>query len=240
MDKEVTKRLVQQITSLWVKPEIKRRNFKEKIFALLILFEENKKPKVLLNFECKFKVTIDPSVGGRLMPGQPITFKELTKHKITDITIPESLFLECAFIAAITINGRWFIKFNFLYNKNEAQKRLVKAESFLKAARTVSNNDVRSYNLFHALEQAIHTYFMLRPGMKKKIKESKKHRAIKKDVNLDTKLGNFPTELKDLFNTLLGKRKAIYDENVKFKVSNKDIIEVDNFIKYLKKLIRQG
>lgn len=240
MDQEITKRLVEQITSLWVGPEIKRRNFKEKIFALLILFKERERPKVLFNFECKFKVTIDPSVGGQLIPGQPVTTEELAKHKITNITIPESLFSKYAFISAITINGRWFIKFNFLYNKNDAQERLYKAESFFDATKAATDNDVKSYNLFHALEQAIHAYFLLRPEMKNKIKKSKKHRAIKKDVNLDTKLGNFPERLKDLFNSLLGKRKAIYDENVKFQVTNKDVKEVNDFIEYLKKLIRQN
>jgi hypothetical protein len=231
--------IVEQITTLWVEPEVKRRDFKEKIFAVLILFEENEKPKVFFNFECLFKVTIDPSIGGPFTPGQDVTFEDLAKRKITNITIPEDFFSKYAFIAAVTINGRWFVKWNALYNKNEAKKRLAKAENFLKAAIITTDNAVKSYNLFHALEQAVHSYFMFRPGMKAKIQSSRKHKTIQKDLNLDTKLGNFPTELKDLFNKLLPKRRAIYDESVIVAVSESDIKNVENFIRDLKRRTEQ-
>jgi hypothetical protein len=239
MEEEAVKRLVKQITTLWVEPEIKRINFKEKIFAILILFKETSSPQILFNGETSFKVTIDPSVGGKLIPGQPVTLNDLAKHKIKNITIPDRYFDEHAFLAAVTINGKWFIKFNFSYNKTEALKKISKAEGFLQAAKAVEVNDIKSYNLFHSLEQIIHAYFLFRPGMKDKIQKGKKHKSIQKYVNLDFKIGNFPKDLKDLFNSLLNSRSSIYNENVSFTIKDSDIKNVENFITNLKKRTEQ-
>lgn len=239
MEEKAVRRLVKQITTLWVEPEVKRIDFKEKIFAILILFNEGDSPRILFNGETYFKVTIDPSVGGKLIPGQAITLKDLAEHRIKNITISEKYFNEHAFLAAVTINGKWFIKFNFLYNKAEALKKIFKAEEFLKAAKAVKDNDIKSYNLFHSLEQVIHAYFLFRPGMKDKIQESKKHNSIQKYVNLDFKLGNFPKDLKDLFNNLLSSRSSIYNKNVSFTIKDSDVKNIESFVMNLKKQTEQ-
>ena len=242
MDEIALNRLISQVTTLFVGPEVKKRDFKDKIFAVLILFQENVPPQVKLNLECPFtlEIEINPEKGVGFTPGKSYSLNEISQYDIKNITLPESIFNDFAYIACWTINNKWFIKFNFFYNKGEAKKRIEKSKEFLKLAKAAKDNDIKSYNLFHSVEAAIHAYFFFRPGLKEKITKSRKHNNIQTFVNKDCGLGNFPSDLRNLFNSLLKNRRAIYDDNVSLSVTKKDFDIVEKFLSDLEGSIRQS
>lgn len=239
MDTKGTKNLINQIHENWVKPEIDKRKFKESIFAVLIIFKKDG-TEVLFNTETQLTIEIDPAVGGKLTPGKPVTVAELSKHKIKNIKVPSEIFDKYPFIAATTINNYWTIYFNTIPNKEESREKLALAESFIQAANGTSDEKVKSYNIFQALEQAVHAALLGNHIVQEKIKKVKKHTGTKSLVNLQAKQGNIPQDIAQLFNNLHKNRSTIYSrEKISKDVSEKDILSIEDFIQSVRKSISQ-
>jgi hypothetical protein len=157
----------------------------------------------------------------------------LAKHSIKDIQLPDDRTEEHAYIAATTINGRWFIKFDGTYNRGDARDRVAKAEEFLKAAQVTEST--RGYQLFHALEQAIHAYLIFSPGMKSWLEDTRSHHALKPQVNQEGQLGNISEEVVQLFNELLKTRATIYNRGKNPLLGDEAMKSVADFIATLKR-----
>ena len=239
MNPEAIKNFIKQIHELWVVPEIARRNFTEPIYAILIVFKSGI-TEVLFYRETSLHITIDPSVGGFLSPGAPVTADELAKHKIKSIRVPEKIFANYGFIAAVTINQNWTVYFNFIPNKKEAREKLELAEEFIKAVETVNNEKVKAYNLFQALEQAVHATLLNHPVHERKIRSNKSHQSTKALVNIESKSGNIPTEISNLFNELFKNRSKIYtSQAISLNLTKENIDLVKRYIEMQKRIIAQ-
>ncbi|RYD58603.1 MAG: hypothetical protein EOP56_03180 [Sphingobacteriales bacterium] len=209
MDEVALNNFIKQIEELWIIPELERRGtYKERIWAVLIVFKEN--VEVLFNTETSLTVTIQKN--GNIIPGEPVKVEHLAECKVTDVQIPEEVFLNYSYIAAITTSPTWFIKFDFIPNKKQALKRISLAIDFLSAAEVSLNNKVKAYNLFQALEQAVHASLLNNALQQEKIKNGKTHAATKTIVNLETKTGYMPAAIASLFNKLHDNRGSIYSE----------------------------
>ncbi|MDD2646685.1 MAG: hypothetical protein PHV78_00200 [Patescibacteria group bacterium] len=234
MNTIATQNLIRQIHELWIMPEVARRNFTDPIYAILIIFRPEK-TEIRLNGETELKITIDPSVGGPLVPGAPITAQELAKHKIKNISVPEEIFDNFGFIAVVTINKYWTIYFNFIPNKKNACEKIRLAEDFIKSAKAVSTEKVKAYNLFQALEQALHATLFKNPLQGNNIKGAKTHGATQSLVNIEAKNNNIPRELSNLFNQLLSNRSQIYKFSPTSIIATKENIDlVERYIMQLK------
>lgn len=239
MSPEATENLINQIHENWVKPEVERRSFPEPIYAILIIFKKGA-TEIRFNQETKLKIEIDPTVGGHLTPGAPVTATDLAKHRIKNISVPDEVFENHPYIAAVVIDKKWTIYFNFIPNKTEAKEKLALAEDFLIAARSAANDKVRSYNAFHALEQAVHAALLENPTTESKIKQNKTHNGVKVQVNLQSKQGNMPQRIADLFNNLHKERPKIYSrEKTSVSLTDADITVIENFIQSLRRSVTQ-
>lgn len=230
MNEEAVQNFIKQIHDLWVVPEISRRNFTDQIYGILIIFKPGG-TEILFNGETRLRIEINQSVGGKLKVGAPVTVEEFAKHKIKNIKVPEDIFNNYGFIAAVTINNQWTIYFNFAPNKKEAGEKIELAEEFIKAAESVTNKKVKLYNLFQALEQAIHSTLLTHPVHEKKVKKNKSHGSIKAMVNIGYREGNIPKQVSELFNKLFENRSTIYSPNeTTIDVSKENIDLVKNYI----------
>jgi hypothetical protein len=223
-------RTLDQMTEIFVEPEIKRRGFKEKVFAFLVTFKEGEKPEVRLNSECGFELTIDPSAGDKFVPGQEVLLSDVARYKFTNLMVPPDVQAQCAYFAAFTNGKEWTFKFDFSYNRSDADNRIMKAKQFLTAAKGSADNSIKAYQLFHALEQALHAWLILMPGNKAKLAKDSKHKSIKPAVNSHTRLGNIPEAVTNLFNSLVDHRSAIYGKGTVPNITDQDVQVVDDFI----------
>ena len=233
MDNRWVQGLINQIQETWIIPEAERRNFSESIFAALVVFEVGA-TKVLLNGETRFRVKIDPAVGGELNTGAVVTLDELKKHKILSIKIPDAIYDNYPFIACVIVGDQWTIRFNTIPNKIEGRDKLLLAKDFIRVAKAAETEKVKLYNVFQAIEQAAHAALLGNPSTIENVRKAKKHEAIKSTLNSQANLGNIPDEIAQLFNNLLQNRKKLYSqEEVGVTLTLKDFSLIEGYIESL-------
>ena len=123
------------------------------------------------------------------------------------------------------------MSFDTAYNRRDARFRINKAKEFLKLAQDTSNQhlDIKSYQLFQALEQALWAKYFLVAHNKQRIEENKKHALIKEMMNKDAKMGNILPVFKDLYNKLSDNRDGIY-KTKEITISEHDLLVAKLFI----------
>lgn len=239
MKESVTTNIFTQIKEFWVEPEIKRRNFTDHIYAVLIVFKPSG-PEVIFNSETMLTLEIDTSTGDSLEPNTPITVSQFAKMKIKAVKVPEEIFYNYGFICVVSTNHGSTIYLNFVPNKIDALERIDIAEGFLKAAENVSNEKVKAYNLFQAIEQVVHATLLTHPIHERKIRESKSHGSTKSLVNLESRKGQIPKEVTNLFNKLFENRSKIYSaKKIEESFGQENIEIIRNYIFQIKQRIIQ-
>jgi len=240
MDEEFVSNFIANITTQWLNPEIEKRKFSSQIYALLIFFKPTG-AEVLLNEETMLTVEFENLEDLPLSKNDALTLSELEKYNIKNIRIPDEIFNNYGYIAAIIVNGNWILNFNLIPNKIESKEKIELAEGFVKAADAANNAKIKSYVTFQALEQAIHAVLFHNSYLKNKIQNSNTHKITKTLVNSEAKMGNIPMDVANLFNRLHADRPKIYSrDNPANILSQADLQTVKNFIELQKRHITQN
>ena len=121
MDDEIKIRVFKQVMELWVLPEIERRKKEKRLeepFVLRtaqILFSHDKgTQKIRLNQEVK---AVAKSKAKRdIKKGEIVYEKDI--DNIEDIQLTEQ-DPNCAHITLVLFKGKWFVSFDFRYNKKQ-------------------------------------------------------------------------------------------------------------------------
>jgi uncharacterized protein (UPF0332 family) len=135
--------------------------------------------------------------------------------KLTDEDDPD-----CAHATLLKIGDKWFIAFDFRYNKALAKRHSDAAREFYRVAEFAKENGYWSPfidSLFSASELAAKAILLSEPSPK--LRKKGTHKVIHRKFNIHAKLGNVKPEHSKAFNKLWSLRsKARYLEG-KFTIS---------------------
>ena len=241
MENEIANRVFKQVMELWVLPEIERRK-KEKIlgesFILTkaqILFSHDKSfPKIRLNQQVK---AIAKSKANRdIKKGEIIYEKDI--ENIEDIKLTEQ-DPNYAHITLLLFKGKWFISFDFRYNKKRVKERLEASKEFLESTReNLEKNRLRPFfeNSFACAE--LLTEALLIQFFKQSL--LKGHGKRLDSIKAWAELGNVKEEFSDKLSKLWGLRdSARYMSSTEFKKENpKEYLDVlDEMYSFVEKSI---
>ena len=135
----------------------------------------------------------------------------------------------------ISIHDKWFISFNFIYNKRASQEYLSAAKEFLHAAKSsLKEHHLRACvdNLHSASELAAKAYLLGRPD--KSIIEAKSHDVVHRKINSERIRENVDDSHIDAFNKLRNLRASARYLRSEFVAESQEIEnmlnEVEEFI----------
>ena len=230
LNKKAQQRTVNQILSIYLFPEIKRRQNEgliPKPFSLWagqIIFRKNKKSLIRLNKECKMQITIKPKSGVPRKKGSVIRFNQI--QSVKKIKMIEGDGNE-AHISMVRVRNIWYLNFDARYDKRRARSLILSSSEFFESAKdNLKEKRWRSFvdSIFLAVESLVKAELILLPHYK----SSKKHNYVKSEYNKWFSLGNTKMQYKNLLNELSGLwNKARYSEG-KFIVHHK---KAQKFIK---------
>ncbi|WP_085918821.1 HEPN domain-containing protein [Halomonas sp. CSM-2] len=201
--------LLNNLMETWIVPSIEDRQEKgefERPIALkmaqIIFKADGGRPVVRINNEVKGRaiVKIPDDANRTVTAGEPVTWKDIEGIQGFELSEEE---MNYGHVTLILVSDKWFISFNFIYNKSLSQRHLEAAEEFLEAAReSLSKRHFFACidNLHSASELAAKAYLMGHPD--KQLMESKSHGVIHKKINFERKLGNVNETHVDTINKL--------------------------------------
>lgn len=197
-----------QLLEIWILPELKRRKEAGQLndgfslrMAQIIFFSDGRKPEIRINSEAKAIAKVKLKTGVSKNTQDPIYSNEVEDLSYIKLTSEEDP--DCGHVTIVTLNGRWFIGFDFRYNKGLATKHVETAKQFYEAAKSALDKNHSSAcleNLFSAAELAAKAELLLMPDPR--IKETSTHGGIQLQYNRYAELGNVEPELRTALNKL--------------------------------------
>lgn len=197
MGSEAARHLEQQITDLWLGPEIRRRsergelpaNFKLRAFQIVLPSPiDGGSVVVRLNEEVRAKA--------RVRTRRPIAAGDLVYVKdiedVEDISLLDE-DVNCAHITGLQLDGVWITRLDFRYETKRSLEHLEAADEFLYTAQTARQKGRwRPFveNLFAAAELAAKAELMITPTCRPA--ELKQHSRIAGTYGSWARLGNAP------------------------------------------------
>lgn len=218
-------RSVNQMMEIFVNKEMQRRKVTEFKAAIIEIFDTGKDPKIYLNEEAPFKLSLKDRKFEKNDIGKEITVK---LKEIKSINWEERLLdKNSAKIFIIRWNKNyWLLDFDFRYNKATAKLKLERASEFLRGTKELDINKyphILIYLFWSCAELILDTKLYLLP----KQKPERKHLDRKEKLQ---KLGNisniFSKEFIELF-TKLSKEKnsARYGGRIDKNIITKDFFD---------------
>lgn len=201
-------RTIQQLISVFVEPEVRRRQEAgevEKPFPLrsfqIVMFADARATQVRLNEEVNAVADALIKPGVVKEKGDPIFESEVEGFE--RLRMPADDEPDAAHATVVKLGDDWLFAFDFRYNKPRALELLGAAEEFLETAvDALASGRMRAFvdTLFSAAELTAHGDLMLLPlhGFAQKAS----HRAISTRVNKFTVTGRIPKDFRDTFNRL--------------------------------------
>jgi len=199
----------------WILPSILERQEAgelEKPLALQmaqIIFKSNEeKPAVRVNNEVKGRMIakLSDKLESPVEAGDSVHFNLLEGIEAFELDEEDN---DHGHATVISIHDKWFISFNFIYNKRASQEHLSAAKEFLHAAKNSSKeHHLRACvdSLHSASELAAKAYLLGRPD--KSIIEAKSHDVVHRKINIERKRGNLDDSHIDAFNKLRNLRAS--------------------------------
>ena len=233
--------LLNNLMETWIVPSVEDRQEKGELdkplrlgMAQIVFKPDGGKPIVRINSEVKGRAVVKiPDHAERgVDAGDPVTWEHMEGIQSFELDEEE---MDYGHATLILVSKKWFISFNFIYNKALSKRHIAAAEEFLEAARESSSK--RHFlacidNLHSASELAAKAYLMGKPN--KKIMKSKSHDPIHTKINFERKLGNVNKSHVDTFNRLKNLRAPARYLHGDLKVDQSDIemmiSEVSEFI----------
>jgi uncharacterized protein (UPF0332 family) len=209
------KNLLNNLMETWVLPSIRERQAAgdlEKPLSLqmaqIIFKADGEKPLVRVNGEVKGKMIakLADQLEAPVEAGDPVQFNQISGIEAFELDEDDN---DHGHATLISFPEKWFISFNFIYNKRSSQQHLSAAKEFLHAAKSSFNEyHLRACidTLHSASELAAKAYLLGRPD--KSILEAKSHDVVHRKINIERKLGNVENSHIIAFNKLRNLRGA--------------------------------
>jgi len=222
MESEISKKVFDQVMSLWILPEIERRK-KENIIkegfmlskAQILFSHYRSYPKIRLNQQVK---AIAKGKANRdIEKGEIVYEKDIQDIENIQLTEQDPNY---SHITLLLFKGKWFISFDFRYNKKRVKERLDASKEFLESAReNINKNRLRPFfeNSFACAE--LLTEALLIQLFQQELLRSHKKRFNK--IKAWAELGNVKEEYSDKLKKLWDLRgSARYMSSTEFKNEN--------------------
>lgn len=244
----MTRRLIEQVFTNWVNPELEKRRNEGKLpsdFNLKVaqvIFSVGGLPVVRVNNEVK--VIVEARFNRPVNKGEAIFDRDIEDIRSFKLIEKERDF---GYITVIKLTKGWFVGFSFIYDVSKSKARYEIAQEFIKSAHhSLSNKLYRPFveSAFIAAENLAKARLFLLPDQDIR-KKRVKHSVTKRKVEMFSKTGSIiKPEHSDLFVELLRLRdQARYDPG--FKLKRLDASKLFDLLKDLNKevfllLVRYG
>lgn len=201
-------RVIEQIFSIWITPEVERRKSEGRLakdfvlWAAQVVFNVGQKPMVRLNEEIKALLTV--KVDRVVQPGDPVVWSDL--NDIHDIQL-SAADPNAGHITIVKSGRGWQSVFDSRYNAERANECLDAAQEFFStASEALQAGRLRAFaeNLFGATELAVKAKLLTVPD--EQILKSRKHGIIAGKYNRWVKWGNTARENAKLLKRLMDLR----------------------------------
>lgn len=202
--------LLKNLMETWIVPSIEGRQEKGELerpialkMAQIIFKADGGRPVVRINNEVRGRAIVkipDDANRTATAAGDPVNWKDIEGIQGFELSEEE---MNYGHATLILVSDKWFISFNFIYNKSLSKRHLEAAVEFLEAAReSLSKRHFSACidNLHSASELAAKAYLMGQPD--KQLMKSKSHGVIHKKINFERKLGNVNETHVDAINRL--------------------------------------
>ena len=222
MEEETKQRVFNQVMELWILPEIERRR-NEKILennfilrgAQIIFSHYRSFPKIRLNHQVK--AIVKGKANRDIEKGEIVYEKDI--QDIEDIQLTEQ-DPNYSHITLLLFKSKWFVSFDFRYNKKRVKERLEASKEFLESAREdLEKNRLRpffesSFACAELLTEALLIQFFKQDLLKG-------HEKRLDSIKAWTELGNVKEEFSDKLSKLWWLRdSARYMSSMDFKKEN--------------------
>lgn len=193
---ETPPKFFEQLLEIYITPEILRRQaagIAPTPFPLraaqLICFADSRPNLVRLNDEVQAVASVKLRDGVAKEKGDLILVDEIEGYEA--VVLPETEDPDCGHATMLSLAGRWFVVFDFRYNRGKSSVFLARAREFFVLAEDARMRDAWSsmvYVLFSAAELAARAELLLVPNPE--FERSKKHEATRTRFNKWTRMGN--------------------------------------------------
>lgn len=214
IDREFSKRAVQNIMDIFVTPEVKRRQDAGKLpepvklmCAQVILFPDERKPLIRINEEVRAKAKVEYRPGISKKPGDPVYENEI--EAISYVELGPDDDPDCGHIFLYFHGSTAFMSFDFRRNRALARRHTQRAKDYLKAAsHSMQSDNLAPFidNLFNAAELSAKAVLLVTYDYAPSLRVKSSHRGIHMRYNKFANLGNVMPEYKKIFNKLAGLR----------------------------------
>jgi uncharacterized protein (UPF0332 family) len=194
--------------SLWFLPEVERRQAADLIpkpFPLLaaqvIIHSDGRPHEIRLNEEVRANLDVKYKEGISDKIGKPVFAHEI--ERLNFMELPHSEDPNCGHFTTIQFEGKWYLAFDFIYNKGRARDLLAIGREFLQSATdALERKHLRAFadTLFSAAEIAANVILVVTPRPDGKIYPS--HGIIHSRFNQFAKHGNVHSDESASFNKL--------------------------------------
>jgi len=197
--------------------------------AQIVFFPDSTQKIIRLNEEVKAhaQIMLKPGIGKK--KGEPIFVNEVAD--ICDVVLTPEDNPDCAHVLMSHFGDKWFLSFDFRYNKGLARKYLNRANEFFDSSEfSLNKKNWGAFvdTLFSASELLATSILLLSPDPKMRGKTN--HHLVKTGLNQYTHCGNLNHNYSDVFNILSELRsKGRY-------VGKNFLLSEDNAKKYLSQI----
>ncbi|MFQ6118602.1 MAG: hypothetical protein ACE5KE_01805 [Methanosarcinales archaeon] len=197
-------RTINSLMEIFVHNEMKQRRIPEFRAVIIEIFDDERKPKVYLNEEAQFILTLKNRMLTKNNMNKVISLdlKEIKSIEWNDKVLDKNSAK--VFIIRWS-KDYWILEFDFRYNKEIAESKMMRAKEFLNAAKKLNVNEdfnVMIYLLWSCAELIIDSKLYLMPGQK----PNTTHKDRKNKLQSFEKSSIFSEDFTHIF-SLLSKEK---------------------------------
>jgi uncharacterized protein (UPF0332 family) len=226
-DAEFWHNVIQNTLELWVEPEINRRlsageiDTSWRMFGAQVVMNVGKPAEVRLNGEVRavFKGRLPGATPNDT--GKTISLDDLETIEEAHLTTDDD---DAGHITLLVHRGRWFVSFDFRYNRRLILEYFRVADEFLSTARDALTHDRLGAfveNLFAGVEHGARCYLLQAPE-EDVIKPDTSHKFVQTNFNRRGTYGDIERCYVELLNTLWNMRRSARYMTAEFSLSASD------------------
>lgn len=236
---EVAERVIQQCLELFFNPEVERRlatvaiQLPFELIAAQIVFSPAGTSSVRINNEVRFALSATLTDGSTTVDGE--------RYRNTDIESVQQFRLtpadkDCGHVTLFRSSAGWTLCFDFRRNQDTCRSYKRAAQDFLDTAqhaRDALRWRVFVDTLFSACEIAAKASLLWFAD--EQFRDKTNHKAVSARFNLYARSGNVPSDVRDIFNTLLRDRSSARYLKGECEL---DPVEADRWIRVVQEFIK--
>lgn len=198
----------EQLMEIYVQPAITRRQAAGELptplplrAAQVICFADGRPNLVRVNDEVQAIAKVKLRAGVRKEKGENVLTDEIEGYET--IVLPETEDPDCGHATMLQLGARWFVVFDFRYNRGKSEVYLNRAREFLALAENARAREAWAsmvYVLFSAAELAARAELLIVPNPA--FERARSHKATATKFNRWAHLGNVAVDHKNALNRL--------------------------------------